>query len=120
MRVAFTTSGDGLEAPLERRFGRSPKFLIYDLEKNSFEVIDNGENVEAMQGAGVQAAEKISRKEVSSLVTGHCGPKAFRVLSAAGITVYNTDEPTVAAALEALRAGKLTSADAATTEGHWV
>ena len=118
MKIAFTTSGETLEAPLDERFGRAPRFLVYDLDSNSFEIIDNGQNVEAMQGAGVQAAETISRTEVNSLVTGHCGPKAFRALSAAGITVYNTDEPTVAAALEAFRKGKLTPAKSADIQGH--
>lgn len=119
MKVAFSTSGETLEAPLDERFGRAPKFLVYDLEAEKFEIIDNRQNVEASQGAGVQAAETIARSEVGSLVTGHCGPKAFQVLSAAGIKVYNTTEATVAAALEAFKAGRLTTAKTADTEGHW-
>ena len=119
MRVAFTTSGDTLDSALDQSFGRAPKFLIYDLDKNSFEVIDNQQNVDAAQGAGIQAAETIARSEAKSLVTGHCGPKAFRVLSAAGIKVYNTDAPTVASALEAFRAGKLQPAESADVGGHW-
>jgi predicted Fe-Mo cluster-binding NifX family protein len=54
------------------------------------------------------------------VVTGHCGPKAFRVLSAAGVKVYNTDAPTVAEALDRFRAGKLVPADAADVEGHHI
>ena len=119
MKVAFTTSGETMEAPLDSRFGRAPKFLLYDLDKNTYEVIDNRQNLNAMQGAGIQAAEMVARSEVKCLVTGHCGPKAFRVLSAAGIKVFNTDAPTVAAALEAFRAGKLKPTDAANVEGHW-
>jgi predicted Fe-Mo cluster-binding NifX family protein len=53
-------------------------------------------------------------------VTGHCGPKAFRVLLAAGIKVYATGAPTVAAALELYRSGKLTEAKAADVDGHWM
>lgn len=52
-------------------------------------------------------------------MTGHCGPKAFRVLSAAGVKVYDTDQPTVAAALEAFKAGWLKPAESADVEGHW-
>jgi len=52
-------------------------------------------------------------------VTGHCGPKAFRVLLAAGVKVYTTDALTVSAALEHYRSGKLTEAKAADVEGHW-
>jgi len=119
MKVVFTTSGENLAAPMDSRFGRAPKFLIYDLDKNTFEVIDNQQNSNAAQGAGIQSAETVARLGAKSLVTGHCGPKAFRVLLAAGVKVYTTDAPTVAAALEQYRSGKLTEAKAADVEGHW-
>ena len=120
MKIAFTTSGETLDSPLDSRFGRAPKFLVYDLDENTFEVIDNGQNLNAAGGAGVQAAETIARQEVTALITGHCGPKAFRVLSAAGIKIYNTEASTVAAALAAFRAGTLKLAESADVEGHWV
>ena len=119
MKVALTTSGNDLNAPLDGRFGRAPKFLIYDLDANTFSVIDNQQNLNAAQGAGIQSAETVARLGSKSVVTGHCGPKAFRVLLAAGIKVYTTDAPTVAAALEQYRAGQLTEAKAADVEGHW-
>ncbi len=119
MRIAFTTSGETLDAPLDSRFGRAPKFLIYDLDTNTLEVIDNGQNLNAAQGAGIQAAQTVARSGANSLVTGHCGPKAFRVLAAAGIKIFTSDAPTVAAALEQYRAGKLAEAKAADVEGHW-
>jgi len=118
-KVAFTTSGDGLDAPLDGRFGRAPKFLVYDLDTNTFELIDNRQSLNAAQGAGIQAAETIARSGAKALVTGHCGPKAFRVLSAAGVKVYNTDAPTVADALDRYRAGRLTEAGSADVDGHW-
>ena len=119
MKIVFTTSGDSLNSPLDSRFGRAPKFLVYDLESETFEVVDNQQNLNAAQGAGIQSAETVARLGAKSVVTGHCGPKAFRVLLAAGIKVYTTDAPTVAAALEQYRAGQLTEAKAADVEGHW-
>lgn len=119
MKIAFTTSGDDLQAPLDARFGRAPKFLVYDLEKGSFEVMDNGQNLNAARGAGIQVAETVARAGVNELVTGHCGPNAFRVLSAAGIKVYNTDAGTIAEALELYRAGKLSASGGADVAGHW-
>ena len=119
MKVAFTTSGENLAASMDSRFGRAPKFLIYDLDKNTFEVIDNQQNLNATQGAGIQSAETVARLGAKSLVTGHCGPKAFRVLLAAGIKVYNTNARTVAEAMEAFRAGTLKPAESADVEGHW-
>jgi len=120
MKVVFTTSGENLAALMDSRFGRAPKFLIYDLDANTFSVIDNRQNLNAAQGAGIQSAETVARSGAKILVTGHCGPKAFRVLSAAGIKLYRTDAPTVAAALEQYRSGKLTEAKAADVDGHLV
>jgi len=120
MKIAFTASGETLEAALDRRFGRAAKFIVYDTDTDAFEVIDNVQNLNAAQGAGIQAAQTISQSGAECLVTGHCGPKAFRVLSVAGIKVYNTDAPTVAAALEAFKAGTLEPATSSDVEGHWV
>ena len=119
MKIAFTTSGATLDAPLDSRFGRAPKFLIYDLDRETFEVIDNQQNLNAAQGAGIQSAETVVRLGAKSLVTGHCGPKAFRVLLAAGIKVYTTDATTVAEALKAFRSGTLKAAVSADVDGHW-
>jgi len=119
MKVAFSTSGSATTAPLEGRFGRAPAFLVYDLDTGTFEVIDNRQGVSAAQGAGIQAAETVVRSGAQAVVTGHCGPKAFRVLSASGIKVFTTDAPTVAEALERFRAGQLTEITSASVEGHW-
>ena len=119
MKMAFTTSEGGLNAPLDTRFGRAPKFLVYDLDAETFEVVDNQQSLNAAQGAGIQSAETVARLGVKVLVTGHCGPKAFRVLLAAGIKIFNTDAPTVTEALDRYRSGRLTEATAADVEGHW-
>lgn len=119
MKLAFTTSGDNLDALLDSRFGRAPKILIYDLNTNTFHVIDNQQNRNAVQGAGIQTAEMIVRMGVNYIVTGHCGPKAFQVLSAAGVKVFNTGASTVAEALEQFRAGHLATSSSADVEGHW-
>jgi predicted Fe-Mo cluster-binding NifX family protein len=118
VKVALTTSGDNLNAPLDSRFGRAPKFLIYDLE--AFEIIDNAQNLNAAQGAGIQSAQNIARLGAKALVTGHCGPKAFRVLEAASVKIYNTSAATVKEALELYIAGKLAEAKSSDVEGHWV
>jgi predicted Fe-Mo cluster-binding NifX family protein len=119
-RIAFTTCGDDLHSPMDGRFGRAAKFLIYDMLNETFEIVENTQNLNAAQGAGIQAAETIARLGVKSLVTGHCGPKAFRVLVAAGIKVYTTDAPSVADALEQYRQGKLSESNSANVESHWI
>ncbi len=119
MKVAFTTTGTDLGAPLDERFGRAPRFLVYDVDSGAIEVIGNRAGVEASGGAGIQAAEAIARSGARSLVTGHCGPNAFRVLAAAGIQVYPSSAATVEEALEAFRAGRLEEARGADVPGHW-
>jgi predicted Fe-Mo cluster-binding NifX family protein len=119
MKIAFSTSGSDLTAPLDSRFGRAPKFLIYDLDAGSFEIIDNRQNLNAAQGAGIQSAETVVRSGANALVSGHCGPKAFRVLAAARVKVFASDAPTVAAALEKFKAGELAESSSADVQGHW-
>jgi predicted Fe-Mo cluster-binding NifX family protein len=107
VRVAFPAAGNDLDAPLDSRFGRSPWFLVYELESDSFVLVDNRQNANAAQGAGVEAAQAIVQAGAEALIAGRCGPKAFHVLSAAGVTVHTSDALTVRAALEAFRGGKL-------------
>jgi len=120
MKVAFTTSGETLESSLDSRFGRAPKILIYDLDTKTYEIVDNTQNLNASQGAGIQSAQNVARTGATHLVTGHCGPNAFKVLKTAGIAIYTTDAATVAEALDRFRAGSLKPADDADVEGHWV
>jgi len=120
MKIAITTSGSDLHAPLDSRFGRAPKFLIYDPDTGFYTVEDNKQNLNAAQGAGIQSAQNIARLNVQALVTGHCGPKAFRVLQAAGIRIFNCNAATVAEALERYRSGVLSEALSADVEEHWV
>ena len=119
MKLAFTTSGDRLEAPLDSRFGRAPAFLIYDLDSGSCARVDNLPNLNAVQGAGVQAAQAVIRAGAQAVITGHCGPKAFKVLCAANVKIYHSNAATVAEALEQYRQGLLPQAAAADVERHW-
>ncbi len=120
MKIALTTSGNDLNAPLDNRFGRAAKFLIYDLETDTFVTIDNQQNLNAAQGAGIQSAETVVRSGAKALVTAHCGPKAFRVLQSAGVKIYTTSTATVAEALADYRTGKLSESRSEDVAGHWV
>jgi predicted Fe-Mo cluster-binding NifX family protein len=119
MKIAFTTAGEDTNAAMDPRFGRAARFLIYDTESAAAVTIDNRQNLNAAQGAGIQAAETVVRSGAQALITGHCGPKAFRVLSAADIAVYTSDAATIAEALAQFQAGTLQRADSADVEGHW-
>jgi len=119
MKVAFTTSGTTLEAPMDSRFGRAEGFIIYDTDSETFEAVDNKEVLNSAHGAGIQATEAIVRKGANCVVTEHCGPNAFRALTAAGVRIYSTHATTVAEALEAYLSGALPTMKSADVDGHW-
>ena len=118
MKIAITATGPSLEAEAEPRFGRCPYFIIADPETLEFSAEENSSATTA-HGAGIAAAQAIADKGVQAVLTGHCGPNAFQVLSAAGISIHNSAAATVAEALEQYLAVKLTAASAANVEGHW-
>jgi len=80
---------------------------------------DNSQNLNAAQGAGIQAAETVVRLGAEAVVTGNVGPKAFRALNAAGIKMYLSGEGSVADAVRKFKAGELKEASTANVEGHW-
>lgn len=119
MRIAITSDGNTPESRLDPRFGRAKFFLLYDEDKKTWETIDNEQNFQAAQGAGIQSATTIANNNCNVIITGHCGPKAFRTLMAAGVEVYLGKEETVINALEAFQKGELKKIDSADVEGHW-
>ncbi|MEN6475089.1 MAG: NifB/NifX family molybdenum-iron cluster-binding protein [Syntrophaceae bacterium] len=119
MKIVITTSGEGLEAPIDPRFGRAKHFMVFNTETGETATVDNSQNLNAPQGAGIQAAAAVSRLGATVLITGHCGPKAFQALAAAGIKIYTGATGSVSEAVAQFKAGKLKSADAADVEGHW-
>lgn len=119
MKIAVTSTGPDLESEVDPRFGRAPYFLIVDSETFDFEVLDNKENVNALKGAGIQAAGMVSNKGAEVLLTGFCGPNAFKAMKAAKIGVANNASGTVRDAVQAYLDGKLPLADEADVEGQW-
>ncbi len=120
MNIAFSTSGDTLDSQLDARFGRAAKFIIINSETDEFHVVDNSQNLNAAQGAGIQSAQHVVAAGAAALVSGHTGPKAFKVLQAAGVEVYLSSAATVRDAYRAWKVGELKRIDAADVEGHWI
>lgn len=119
MKIAVTSTGTDLNAQVDPRFGRAAYILIVDTETFDFEIVDNKENVNALKGAGIQAAKMVSDQCGDVLLTGFCGPNAFKVLKAAKIGVANNAEGTVKSAVMAYIEGKLSLSDKANAEGQW-
>ena len=119
MKIVITAGGPTLDSPIDQRFGRASGFILFDTKTREHVAMDNSQALDSAQGAGVQAAEAVARTGAECLITGHCGPKAFRALSAAGIRIYNGASGTVAEAIASFEAGKLTASTGADVDGHW-
>jgi predicted Fe-Mo cluster-binding NifX family protein len=119
MRVLITSSDKDLHSPVDPRFGRAKWFVVVDTESGEYEAAENAQNMNALQGAGIQAAENAGKLGVECVVTGHVGPKAFRALAAAGIKVFTGAEGTVLQALEEFKRGGLEKSAEPDVEGHW-
>jgi predicted Fe-Mo cluster-binding NifX family protein len=119
MKIAVTSTGKDLDSQVDPRFGRAPYFLIVDSETFAFDIIDNNENMNALKGAGIQAARMVSDKGVEVLLTGFCGPNAFKALKAADIKVANEATGSVKDAVKAYVGGKLSVAEAPNAEAQW-
>ncbi len=119
MKVAVTAKGKHLSDEVDPRFGRAPYILIVDTETMKYESLDNSENVNAFKGAGIQAATMVADKGAEVLLTGYCGPNAFRTVQAAGMKVVSDVTGTVEQAVKAFLGGNVTFSGAANTEGHW-
>lgn len=120
MRIAVSSQGTDLTSKVDPRFGRAQYFLIFDTGDESFEVITNDQNVNAAQGAGIQAVENVVKKNVDIIVAGNFGPKAFRAIAAAGVKAALWAEGTVSEAIELAQNDKLKICDGANVEGHWM
>ena len=78
MRIAISSTGRQLDSNLDPRFGRAPYFIILDTETMNFEVVENTQNLNLPQGAGIQAGMTIADHHVDALITGHYGPKSHQ------------------------------------------
>ncbi len=107
MRVAISALGPSLDDRVDERFGRAAYLLIVDDDGSDCEVVDNAANRDALQGAGLGAAEIVSRRGAGAVITGHLGPKAFTALQLSGVVGYDGTGMTVRSAVEELRSGRL-------------
>ena len=120
MKVAITAQGEELTSAVDPRFGRAKCFVVVDTETHEFSAYDNTQNLNAVQGAGIQAAANVVKLGVEAVITGNVGPKAFAALQAGNVKMFIGAEGTVAEAIEKLNKGELTETNDANVEGHWI
>ena len=120
MKVAITSAGEELSCQIDPHFGRAHSFILLDTDTDTdtFSAHDNAQNVNAAQGAGIQAGRTVVDLGAEAVITGSVGPKAFDTLQAANVKVYTGVTGTVEEAFQKLKAGELQSADKANSEGR--
>ena len=106
MKIAVTSSGTGLDAVVDPRFGRCAYFVYVDPETLAVEAEAN-RAAAAGGGAGIAAAQQLAASKPAAVLTGHCGPNAFDVLAAAGIKVFTSIAGSVRGAVAAYSTGTL-------------
>ena len=118
MKIAVTSTGPALDDAMESRFGRCAYFLIIDPDTMEFEALANP-NVMESGGAGIQSAQLMSKKDVSAVLTGNCGPNAFNVFGAAGIKVITGVSGQVRQAVEQYKSGAIVHVSEPSVQSHF-
>jgi predicted Fe-Mo cluster-binding NifX family protein len=117
MKLAVSSTGTGLDAQMDPRFGRCAFFVIVDAESLEAESLAN-ESQGLGGGAGIQAAQSVAAQGVKAVITGNCGPNAVDTLSAAGVALYTGQSGTVRQAVEKFQRGELAPAKGANAPVH--
>lgn len=120
MLIALPLLSSHESAMLETRFGRAQHFGLFDEETSTWTFENHALDDQAVQGAGIQAAQKLLSLGVQVVLVPHCGPKAFRVLQGGNVKVYFAECKTAQELVADYQKGKCTLAQEADVEGHHV
>ena len=121
MKIAVCSQSNNPQATLDSRFGRAAFFGVYDDTIGQWEFIENRQNTQAAQGAGIQAAQAVIDTGADVLIASNVGPKAMAALQANGILVFEAQAGTsLETAVSSYTAGSLTEMQDSNVEGHWV
>ncbi len=118
-----TTTSDGLNAQVTRRFGRCPFFALVSVENgeiNEVNVIENSAS-KAMGGAGPMAVQLIVGSGATVVVGADYGPNAIGALNQGGVSSYGYPEDpniTVKAIIDLYLQDKLPLITTQTSAGH--
>jgi predicted Fe-Mo cluster-binding NifX family protein len=110
MKIAIPVDEKNMETNVCVSFGRTPYFLIYDVETKESIFIDNSAAA-STGGAGIKAAQIIVDNRANALLTPRCGENAAEVLKSAEIKIFKTAFASVKDNIDAFIAGKLPELD---------
>ena len=119
MKIAISARGQNLEAQIDPRFGRAPYFLFVDTDTMECQAVPKQASMQGTQGAGIQAASLVASHQPAAVLTGNCGPNAFKILKTAGISVAIGAMGRVKDAVRSFQAGTLKPADRPNVASPW-
>jgi predicted Fe-Mo cluster-binding NifX family protein len=102
MKIAFATDGNNLKDEVALHFGRAKNFLIFDTEKEIFEVFENLE----LKEKGLPP-DFLKSQNVEVVVAFSLGPMAFEKFKNYKIKVLKAIEGTILENLKAFEENKL-------------
>ena len=119
MRVAVAAGGPDLESSVDPRFARCMYYVFVEPDSMQFETVENPNRLVA-GGAAELSARLVAERHAEVLVTGNCGPNAFRTLSLAGIKVIAGVQGSVREAVMRVKTGELRPAQGPTVAPGFV
>jgi len=117
MKICVTSTGQDMDSAVDSRFGRCQFFVLVDEETMEYEAIPNSAANDA-SGAGIQAAHIVADMDAGVVITGHTGPNATQMLTAAQIRIMTGASGTVRDAALQYKSGKLAEVSGPTAEAH--
>ena len=108
MILMISSHGDTLESQPNPRFGRTPIFILYNLDDDTWQSLKNPA-ITAQGGAGVAASQFLIDHGTQVAISGRFGPNAHQALNAAGIEMLTFDDSleTIQSVIEAYKSGDL-------------
>lgn len=118
--VITSQSPGGLDSLVDPRFGRCNSFTLVSVTGNDIKeekIIPNGA-MNAMGGAGIQAAQTVANLGANAIITGNLGPNAFNALQQTGLQIAISSPIKVRDAVQNYIDGKLQLVSSSTVGLH--
>lgn len=108
MILMISSQETTLESQPNPRFGRTPYFIKYDIETQSWEAYPN-QAINQRGGAGVAASQFLIDHNTGVAISGRFGPNAHQALKSAGIKMltFNDLPLTIADVIDAYKNDQL-------------
>ena len=120
MRISITATESTLEASVDPRFGRANFLIVVDTDTGQFTSHENTENLNAVQDAESEAAQKVLDLGVDAVITGNVSSKALATLEAGNVKVCAGDPGvSVMDAVKRFKAEQLENASKLHDEGYY-